>query len=199
MDARRVADVAATRRRATCIWLARLASLRAGVIQYLVRQCDGTLGDVLECDPAKLQAMLARRGSAGACQASDERGAAPGAPLSGGSGVAGAATARQQACSDAREYRRLLHRGPAGSDSKAEESTDAWRPRVCWGEAGYPPGLLQLHDPPPALFVRGTEPATALAAVARRPVVAVVGAGVPHRTAWRSPPASLGTWRGLGR
>jgi DNA processing protein len=164
MDARAGAEApapsrrspAVTRRQATCIWLARLASLRAGVVQYLVRQCDGTLGDVLDCEPGELVAMLARRGSA--ADESEER---------------------EKEHGDAHQYRRLLALGPLETQCGGAESAADLRAAVCWGEAGYPSALLQLHDPPPALFVRAAAPATALAAVARRPVIAVVGARRP--------------------
>jgi len=166
------------RRLATCIWLARLASLRAGVVQYLVRQCDGTLGDVLDLEPGKIAALLARRGSAAACATRDGRTAA-GESSSAGSGTAERRSERQQASGDAQEYVRLLRLGPLRPASRGATGTEAARSAVCWGQAAYPPALLQLHDPPPALFLAGAAPLPALAAVARHPVVAIVGARRP--------------------
>ncbi len=50
---------------------------------------------------------------------------------------------------------------------------------VTWVDADYPPGLRELFDPPPALFVRGRHWAAMLRALRERPTVAIVGARHP--------------------
>ena len=50
---------------------------------------------------------------------------------------------------------------------------------VAWTDPDYPPGLRDLYDPPPALYVRGLHQQAALHALARRPSVAIVGARRP--------------------
>ena len=76
-------------------------------------------------------------------------------------------------------------RGPSDDGADA----DAWavaaaRPDhhetvVAWTDPDYPPGLRDLFDPPPALYVRGLHWRTALRALSQRPSVAVVGARRP--------------------
>jgi DNA processing protein len=50
---------------------------------------------------------------------------------------------------------------------------------VAWCDADYPPGLRELFDPPPALYLRGHEWRKMLRALRLRPTVAVVGARRP--------------------
>lgn len=49
---------------------------------------------------------------------------------------------------------------------------------VTLGESGYPHCLAQIHDPPPALFLKG---ATTLSAIMEQPRVAIVGARAASR------------------
>jgi DNA processing protein len=50
---------------------------------------------------------------------------------------------------------------------------------VAWCDADYPPGLRELFDPPPALYLRGRQWREMLRALRLRPTVAVVGARRP--------------------
>ena len=50
---------------------------------------------------------------------------------------------------------------------------------VAWCDADYPPGLRELFDPPPVLYVRGRRWQAMLRALSQRPTVAVVGARRP--------------------
>ena len=50
---------------------------------------------------------------------------------------------------------------------------------VAWCDADYPPGLRELFDPPPVLYVRSRQWQAMLRALRERPTVAVVGARRP--------------------
>ncbi len=84
----------------------------------------------------------------------------------------------------------LAVRKPAGTDdsssSDERESPGDSHERapgdeavVTWADADYPPGLRELFDPPPALFVRGRHWQAMLRALRERPTVAIVGARHP--------------------
>ena len=66
--------------------------------------------------------------------------------------------------------------GDSGSRQEQPEGAEAV---VTWVDADYPPGLRELFDPPPALFVRGRHWAAMLRALRERPTVAIVGARHP--------------------
>ncbi len=75
-------------------------------------------------------------------------------------------------------------RGAAAADGAEAWTVSGARPEgheavVAWTDLEYPPGLRDLFDPPPALYVRGLHWRTALRALAQRPSVAVVGARRP--------------------
>jgi DNA processing protein len=69
--------------------------------------------------------------------------------------------------------------GDAQAWSAAAARPEAHEAVVAWTDAEYPPGLRDLFDPPPALYVRGRRRRAALLALAQRPSVAVVGARRP--------------------
>ncbi len=70
--------------------------------------------------------------------------------------------------------------GPGCTDAAVDADTaGANEAVVAWCDADYPPGLRELFDPPPALYVRGREWREMLRALRLRPTVAVVGARRP--------------------
>lgn len=83
----------------------------------------------------------------------------------------------------------LAVRKPAGADdSSPPDGVEPEAPQarasgdeavVTWADADYPPGLRELFDPPPALFVRGRHWREMLRALRERPTVAIVGARHP--------------------
>jgi DNA protecting protein DprA len=74
-------------------------------------------------------------------------------------------------------------RGGSGSDEAASSASGhpqaADEAVVSWCDAEYPPGLRELFDPPPALFVRGRLWRAMLQGLRLRPTVAIVGARRP--------------------
>jgi DNA processing protein len=82
---------------------------------------------------------------------------------------------------------RLLDRGPLGC--------------TCWGDAGYPAALAEIHDPPAVLFHRGSAPDPS------RPLVGVVGTRLPtgagrdaaYRLGFELARESIGLVSGLAR
>ena len=68
-----------------------------------------------------------------------------------------------------------------GGDGRPHSDARVGRAVVTYVDNDYPAPLRELHDPPAALFVVGAAPRQALAALAARPLVAVVGARGPSR------------------
>jgi len=142
-------------RRETCIWLSELATWRPGLINRLCKQY-GDLDQALMRPRHELVRLLAPR-----------RPSAPDDPREGDAGA-------PDGGSEAAAFRRALARGaPGGRPPGPHESV------LTYVDAGYPALLRQLHDPPPALYIRA---ATDCAAVSDRlrvlteaPKVAVVG------------------------
>ena len=83
----------------------------------------------------------------------------------------------------------LAVRKPAGADDASSPTATSPMPPhgeqprdeavVTWVDDDYPPGLRELFDPPPALFVRGRHWQAMLRALRERPTVALVGARHP--------------------
>jgi DNA processing protein len=70
--------------------------------------------------------------------------------------------------------------GAACSDTAvAAGEAGAHEAVIAWCDADYPPGLRELFDPPPVLYLRGREWREMLRALRLRPTVAVVGARRP--------------------
>ena len=71
--------------------------------------------------------------------------------------------------------------GTQGADDPAVATDAAGRHEavIAWCDAEYPPGLRELFDPPPVLYLRGLRPAVALRALRLRPTVAIVGSRRP--------------------
>ena len=70
--------------------------------------------------------------------------------------------------------------GPGCTDAAVDADAAAANEAVItWCDADYPPGLRELFDPPPALYLRGREWREMLRALRLRPTVAVVGARRP--------------------
>ncbi len=80
---------------------------------------------------------------------------------------------RKQAGADDPSLPAGLDPEPAPGRAQGDEAV------VTWVDADYPPGLRELFDPPPALFVRGRHWQAMLRALRKRPTVAIVGARHP--------------------
>jgi DNA protecting protein DprA len=66
-----------------------------------------------------------------------------------------------------------------GAPPASGEPADGHEAVVAWCDDDYPPGLRELFDPPPALFVRGHRWRAMLRGIRLRPSVAIVGARRP--------------------
>ncbi|MGO8683050.1 MAG: DNA-processing protein DprA [Thermoleophilia bacterium] len=164
--------------RALCLWLARLATHRPGLIRELVLaestqavndddvSVPGSLTALLARRPAEIAARIARRRRQHQDQQSE-------------------IAARRPECT---RFAFLLAAGPvevpANDDDwvlNEEEADDVGDQIhvVTWFDALYPVKLRQILDPPAALFVRGCCAPASLQALSDEPVVAVVGSRAP--------------------
>jgi len=74
----------------------------------------------------------------------------------------------------------LVELGAASPDAAvATGEAGAHEAVIAWCDADYPPGLRELFDPPPVLYLRGHQWREMLRALRRRPTVAIVGARRP--------------------
>ena len=151
-------------RRRTCLWLAEVASWRGGAVGRVCRACGG-LEAAIDQPCRRLAAIVAARPD----QADRRRGAArprldP---------VAAAAEERER-----REDALALAAALADPEATAARAAPGGCV-VTFVDGLYPRRLAHLHDPPPALFVRGAGGPRLLARLATSPVVAVVGTRSP--------------------
>lgn len=172
-------------RRATCLWLAELATWRAGVIGRLLQPGE-TLDDVLQRPRAQIAGALAR--SRVGSEAPRRRG---GASSTSPGGNEHAPTAGEGAA-----WRSALARLAPGAALGAPPGGAV----VTYVDEAYPAPLRHLHDPPPALFlltsVDACEARSRLAAVMRGPRVVVVGTRRPSAYGLEM---AAGVSRGLGQ
>jgi DNA processing protein len=160
------------RRRAMCLWLARLATYRAGLVQRLLADQRATtpaagspersLDSLIACSAAELAGRFAFRSRSrphGANEPGDEARQFA-AVLAEGPGM--------PPCSDTW----VIHR--EGCTSALDEVHV-----VTWCDELYPERLRQTPDPPPALFVRGCCAPESLRSLDGSPVVAIVGSRAP--------------------
>jgi DNA processing protein len=165
------------RRRALCLWLARLATYRSGLVQRLV------------CGESRSESD--RRPEACAFHAIMSRSAREiAARLPGASSRRGkrAESSPEPAGGEGARLAALLADGPLENPPPAGPwllgTAHVCDPRddiyvVTWYDDLYPPGLRQLVDPPPALFVRGCCAPESLRVLAGGLTVAVVGSRAP--------------------
>jgi DNA processing protein len=167
-----VGDDEVLRRRSVCLWLARLATYRAGLVQRLLadhRAAASTAGSpelsldaLIACSAVELADRIAAR-SKGRPRGAREPG------------------------DEARRFADILGEGP-----ETPPCSDTWVIRreecataldevhiVTWCDDLYPARLRQTADPPPALFVRGCCAPESLRSLDGSPVVAIVGSRAP--------------------
>ena len=162
--------------RALCLWLTRLATYRAGLIQELVlAESNFVEGDMTPI-PGSLPELLARQPEEIAARIGRRRRRAQG----------GAADGEER--SEGARFAALLAAGPtefpADENDWIVRQTESDDPSdqihvVTWFDGLYPAKLRQILDPPPALFVRGCCAPAAMQALSSEPVVAIVGSRAP--------------------
>lgn len=161
------------RRRAVCIWLGTLASWRGGLVKKLVAEY-GSVGSVLDRQPAELVAFIGRVGVAGREKKS---GSAPPEERRESERQREAAERSQE---EAR-FAALLAQDPASCAQALDRGPGT--AVIAWCDPLYPPALRQLTDAPLCLFVHATcsdaVMAQRLEVVCRASAVAVVGTRAP--------------------
>jgi DNA processing protein len=161
------------RRRAVCIWLGTLASWRGGLVKKLVAEY-GSVGHVLDRQPAELAAFVRMPSGAGRAKKS---GSAAADRQDGGE-------SQRQAAERSEEETRFaaaLAEDPA--ECAVAQDRGPGTAVIAWCDPLYPPALRQLSDAPLCLFATATCPeavmAQRLGALCRASAVAVVGTRAP--------------------
>ena len=160
-------------RRAVCIWLGALASWRGGLVKKLVAEC-GSVGRVLDRQPAELAALIGKQGSAGREKQSGS------APLEGRPESERQRESAERTREEAR-FAAVLAQDPAACAESLDRGPGT--AVIAWCDPIYPPALRQLADAPLCLFVTAACPDAELAqrleVVCRASAVAVVGTRTP--------------------
>jgi DNA processing protein len=170
-----------TRRKKLCLWLARLATYRAGLVQRLVLG-EVRSGSGIDADgdrygeAASFHALMAHAAHEIAARLPNVRSRRA---QRAASAPAGGEAARLAALLADGPREQPPAAGPwlLGAPHLDDPRDDIYI--VTWYDDLYPPGLRQLTDPPPVLFVRGCCAPESLRALAGGPTVAVVGSRAP--------------------